>query len=82
MDASTGALVGQLADPNLGTISPVNSPHPRRDVIISGSSRSLYAWGLAQGEGGHRGAAGGAEEEEGGWEGHSGRAQLHCLFFA
>ena len=32
------------ADPNLTTISPVNKPHPREDVIISGSSRSLYAW--------------------------------------
>lgn len=44
MDAATGSLVCALADPNLTTISPVNKPHPRRDVIVTGSSRSLYAW--------------------------------------
>ena len=32
------------ADPNLTTISSINKMHPREDVIISGSSRSLYAW--------------------------------------
>ena len=37
-------LLDCCADPNLTTISPVNKPHPRQDVIISGSSRSLYAW--------------------------------------
>ena len=37
-------LLTCCADPNLTTISPVNKPHPRQDVIISGSSRSLYAW--------------------------------------
>ena len=26
------------------TICPVNKPHPRLDLIVSGSSRSLYAW--------------------------------------
>ncbi len=44
MDASTGRLLTQLVDTNLSTICPVNKPHPRLDVIISGSSRSLYAW--------------------------------------
>jgi DNA damage-binding protein 2 len=44
MDASTGRLLTQLVDANLATICPVNKPHPRLDVIISGSSRSLYAW--------------------------------------
>jgi DNA damage-binding protein 2 len=44
IDAATGALVDALADPNLTTICPVNKPHPRRDVIVTGSSRSLYAW--------------------------------------
>ncbi|EFN53251.1 hypothetical protein CHLNCDRAFT_26064, partial [Chlorella variabilis] len=44
LDASTGALVGELTDPNLTTICPVNLPHPRLDLIVSGSSRSLYAW--------------------------------------
>ena len=43
-DISTGAIVGSLVDPNLTTISPVNRFHPRRDVIITGSSRSLYSW--------------------------------------
>lgn len=44
MDASTGRLLSQLADANLSTICPVNKPHPRVNVIVSGSSRSLYAW--------------------------------------
>ena len=44
MDASTGRLLTQLVDANLATICPVNKPHPCLDLIISGSSRSLYAW--------------------------------------
>ncbi|PNW73904.1 hypothetical protein CHLRE_13g577550v5 [Chlamydomonas reinhardtii] len=44
MSAADGGLLRQLTDTNLTTISPVNKPHPRRDVIISGSSRSLYCW--------------------------------------
>ena len=44
LDASTGRLLSQLVDANLSTICPVNKPHPRIDVIMSGSSRSLYAW--------------------------------------
>lgn len=44
LDASTGKQLAQLTDPNLETICPVNKPHPRQDIIISGSSRSLYAW--------------------------------------
>lgn len=28
-----GALVGELTDPNLSTICPVNKPHPRQEVI-------------------------------------------------
>ena len=44
LDASTGRLLSQLVDANLSTICPVNKPHPRMDVIVSGSSRSLYAW--------------------------------------
>ena len=43
-DAGTGRLLQQLVDPNFTHISPVNKPHPRLDVIISGASRSLYAW--------------------------------------
>ena len=38
MDASTGRLLQQLADTNLTTISPVIKMHPRRDVLVSGSS--------------------------------------------
>lgn len=44
VDVATGASVGHLADPNLATICPVNKPHPRLDLIVTGSSRSLYAW--------------------------------------
>ncbi|KAG1669438.1 hypothetical protein FOA52_004071 [Chlamydomonas sp. UWO 241] len=44
MDASTGRLLRELVDSNLETITPVNKMHPMRDVIISGSSRSLYMW--------------------------------------
>ena len=44
MDAQTGLLMLQLKDPNLPTITPVNKIHPRLDAIVSGSSRSLYAW--------------------------------------
>jgi hypothetical protein len=44
IDAATGATVGALADPNQPLISPVNKPHPRRPLVVSGASRSLYAW--------------------------------------
>jgi DNA damage-binding protein 2 len=39
IDAASGRLLQQLVDLNLNTITPVNLPHPRLDVIISGSSR-------------------------------------------
>lgn len=48
LDVATGRHVGKLIDPNLTTISPVNKFHPRRDLLISGSSRSLYAWKPSQ----------------------------------
>jgi len=57
LSPTSGALLASLTDAHLTTISPVNKPHPRRDVIISGSSRCLYAW-VPNEEGG--------EEEEGG----------------
>lgn len=44
MHAGTGQLLHQLTDFNLTTICPVNKPHPRRDVIVTGSSGSLYLW--------------------------------------
>lgn len=44
LDVSTGQLMHELIDSNLTTISPINKPHPRRDLIVSGSSRSLYLW--------------------------------------
>ncbi|KAL4435880.1 hypothetical protein ABPG77_000642 [Micractinium sp. CCAP 211/92] len=64
LDAATGALVGELVDPNLTTICPVNKPHPRVDLIVSGSSRSLYAWRPAPAE---------EEEEDPEGEGSSGK---------
>jgi hypothetical protein len=39
IDAASGRLLQQLTDLNLNTITPVNLPHPRLDIIISGSSR-------------------------------------------
>ena len=42
IDVATGASVGALVDPNLTTICPVNKPHPRVDVLVTGSSTSLY----------------------------------------
>mmetsp|Transcript_9104 Transcript_9104/g.23283 ORF Transcript_9104/g.23283 Transcript_9104/m.23283 type:complete len:344 (-) Transcript_9104:41-1072(-) len=44
MDANSGQVIRQLIDMNLTTISPVNAWHPHQDVIVSGSSGSLYAW--------------------------------------
>lgn len=43
-DISTGRLLTEMVDPNLTTISPVNKYHPTRDIIVTGSSRSLYVW--------------------------------------
>jgi hypothetical protein len=43
IDAASGRLLQQLTDLNLNTITPVNLPHPRLDLIISGSSRSVWA---------------------------------------
>jgi hypothetical protein len=33
-----------LIDPNLSYINPVNMPHPLLDVVITGSSGSLFCW--------------------------------------
>lgn len=41
LDVGSGRLLQQLTDLNLNTISPVNLPHPRLDIIISGSSRCV-----------------------------------------
>ncbi|KAK9845886.1 hypothetical protein WJX81_005132 [Elliptochloris bilobata] len=57
LDAGSGRILTQLVDANLATICPVNKPHPRLDMIVSGSSRSLYAWRPAaqeEAEGGGR----------------------------
>jgi hypothetical protein len=43
IDAASGRLLQQLTDLNLNTITPVNLPHPRLDLIISGSSRLVLA---------------------------------------
>ncbi|CAI5493620.1 unnamed protein product [Closterium sp. Naga37s-1] len=39
LDASSGALLGSAIPPLLTTISPVNLPHPRCDLLATGSSR-------------------------------------------
>ena len=44
LDAATGRLAAELVDPNVATISPVNKIHPRLDLVVSGSSRSLFVW--------------------------------------
>ena len=49
-DCATGKLLSSLVDPNLSTICPLNKYHPTRDVIITGSSRSLYCWKPSKGE--------------------------------
>lgn len=36
--SGAGALVGELTDPNLSTICPVNKPHPRLEVIGAAGS--------------------------------------------
>lgn len=68
IDTGTGGAVAELVDPNVTTICPLNKVHPRLDIIITGSSRSLYAWhprkddvkeeGIGEGEGGGGGGAG------------------------
>eukprot|EP00891_Asterochloris_glomerata_P004616 jgi/Astpho2/4616/Aster-00190 len=44
IDVGSGRAAAQLTDPNVATICTVNKCHPRLDIIITGSSRSLYAW--------------------------------------
>ncbi|GJP78480.1 hypothetical protein CLOP_g8774 [Closterium sp. NIES-67] len=44
LDASSGALLASAVDLHLTTISPVNLPHPRCDLLATGSSRSIYIW--------------------------------------
>ncbi|GLJ21497.1 hypothetical protein SUGI_0397090 [Cryptomeria japonica] len=44
IDTSNGQLVAEVADPDIATITPVNKFHPRKDLLASGSSRSLLIW--------------------------------------
>ncbi|CAM6103070.1 unnamed protein product [Calypogeia fissa] len=44
IDISTGQLVAEVVDKNVLTIVSVNKLHPRQDVMVSGSSRSLFLW--------------------------------------
>jgi DNA damage-binding protein 2 len=44
MSAGTGRLLAAATDANVTTISPVVTPHPRRDVIAAGSSRNIFVW--------------------------------------
>ena len=39
IDASTGAVAAAVVDRHLTTICPVNLPHPRLDILATGSSR-------------------------------------------
>jgi DNA damage-binding protein 2 len=57
IDLRTGRLVAALADENLTTVPSVNAAHPSLDVVVTGSSRSVFAW---------RRRDGGEEEEEDG----------------
>lgn len=59
----SGALVGELVDPNLTTICPVNKPHPRVDLIGA----------LGAARGGGAGAGGGCACTPGRHGGHGQR---------
>ena len=64
-DCGTGALVGAAVDPNLTTIAPVNKFHPRRPgFLVSGSSRSLFAWAPVRASA--RGGVDGGDDDEDG----------------
>ena len=58
LDAATGRSLAVGADPNLPTIQTVARFHPRRpELLVTGSSRSLYAWRFEEARGGGRGAS-------------------------
>jgi len=62
LDAATGRSLAVGLDPGLSTIVTVARFHPRvPDLIVAGSSRSLYAWRF-----GDRGAGGGGGDGPGG----------------
>lgn len=44
VDVGTGATTKSLIDPNLTYINPVNMPHPLLDVVVTGSSGTLFCW--------------------------------------
>jgi DNA damage-binding protein 2 len=44
LSASSGRLLAAMRDPNVTTICPVVVPHPRRDVLATGSSRNIYVY--------------------------------------
>jgi ABC-type spermidine/putrescine transport system permease subunit II len=37
-------LLAAMKDANVATICPVAVPHPRREVVATGSSRNIYVW--------------------------------------
>lgn len=78
LDAATGRALAVGADPNLPTIQTVARFHPRRpELLVTGSSRSLYAWRFEdkekgggdrewRGPGGGRGGGGGDDDDDDG----------------
>ncbi|KAF3333661.1 protein DAMAGED DNA-BINDING 2 [Carex littledalei] len=44
IDTGTGSLLAEITDPDITTITPVNKLHPRADILVSGSSRSVFVW--------------------------------------
>ncbi|KAJ4782465.1 DNA damage-binding protein 2 [Rhynchospora pubera] len=44
IDTATGSLLAEITDPDITTISPVNKLHPRADILVTGSSRSVFVW--------------------------------------
>ncbi|CAI5987279.1 unnamed protein product [Closterium sp. NIES-64] len=76
LDASSGALLGSAVDPHLTTISPVNLPHPRCDLLATGSSRSIYLWTVPEdAEEGEGEATGEASQQGYGGTGRAGQQQ-------
>jgi DNA damage-binding protein 2 len=44
LSAANGRLLAAMKDANVATICPVAVPHPRREVVATGSSRNIYVW--------------------------------------
>ncbi|XP_062232771.1 DNA damage-binding protein 2-like [Phragmites australis] len=44
IDTSSGKLLAEVMDPGITTISPGNKLHPQDDILVTGSSRSIFIW--------------------------------------